>query len=127
MVFLTLVKLMSRGLRCLSLKRYFSTMKESRSERMRSQQAAPRVEKKEKLAEEGLYTVIFFQGVTALRRGETDNCIMCRGENRASFPSRELLSTPIPLVPAWRSVILLSTSSSSLTTFTSAGCSIWLI
>src|SRR5581483_1212380 len=30
------------------------------------------------LAAEWLYTVIYYQGLTALRRGETDNCILCR-------------------------------------------------
>ena len=44
------------------------------------------VEKNRKLAEEGLYTLIYFQGVTALRRGETDNCIMCRGESSCILP-----------------------------------------
>jgi ASPIC and UnbV/FG-GAP-like repeat len=48
------------------------------------------VEKGDKLAEVGLYTVIFFQAVTALRLGENDNCIMCRGES----------SCIIPIVPA---------------------------
>ncbi len=37
-------------------------------------------------AEMGLYTLIFFQGVTALRRGETDNCVMCRGESSCILP-----------------------------------------
>ena len=26
-------------------------------------------------------TVIYYQGVTALRCGETDNCVLCRGES----------------------------------------------
>jgi hypothetical protein len=30
--------------------------------------------------------VLFFQGVTALRRGENDNCIMCRGESSCIIP-----------------------------------------
>ena len=33
-----------------------------------------------------LYTVIYFQGITALRRGETDNCVMCRGESSCILP-----------------------------------------
>jgi hypothetical protein len=33
-----------------------------------------------------LYTIIYCQGVTALRRGETDNCIMCRGESSCILP-----------------------------------------
>jgi hypothetical protein len=54
------------------------------------QELRPWVEQNDTLAEIGLYTVIFFQGVTALRRGETDNCIMCRGES----------SCIVPIVPA---------------------------
>jgi FG-GAP-like repeat/ASPIC and UnbV len=30
--------------------------------------------------------MIYFQGVTALRRGENDNCIMCRGESSCILP-----------------------------------------
>lgn len=37
-------------------------------------------------AEAWLYTVIYFQGVTALRRGETENCVMCRGESSCILP-----------------------------------------
>jgi len=37
-------------------------------------------------AEAWLYSVVYFQGVTALRRGETDNCIMCRGESSCIIP-----------------------------------------
>ena len=44
------------------------------------------VEKSGPLAELGLYTLIYFQGVTALRRGETENCIMCRGESSCILP-----------------------------------------
>ncbi len=33
-----------------------------------------------------LYGIIFFQGVTALRLGETENCIMCRGESSCILP-----------------------------------------
>ena len=44
------------------------------------------------LAEDGAqdaqlrYTLIFYQGVTALRRGENENCIMCRGESSCILP-----------------------------------------
>jgi hypothetical protein len=41
---------------------------------------------KSELAGRWLYTLIYFQGVTALRRGEYDNCIMCRGESSCIFP-----------------------------------------
>jgi hypothetical protein len=40
----------------------------------------------DKLAEQWLYTVIYFQGATALRQGENDNCIMCRGESSCILP-----------------------------------------
>ncbi len=38
------------------------------------------------IAQEVLYSVIYFQGITALRRGETDNCVMCRGESSCILP-----------------------------------------
>ena len=38
------------------------------------------------LSEVWLYTVIAFQGITALRRGETDNCVLCRGESSCILP-----------------------------------------
>lgn len=38
------------------------------------------------LAESLLYSVIYFQGVTALRMGETENCVMCRGESSCILP-----------------------------------------
>ncbi|MEO2090745.1 MAG: CRTAC1 family protein [Gemmataceae bacterium] len=38
------------------------------------------------LAEERLYTVIAYQGIAALRRGETDNCVLCRGESSCILP-----------------------------------------
>ena len=44
------------------------------------------VEQNEALSEFGLYTVIFFQGVAALRLGETENCVMCRGESSCIVP-----------------------------------------
>jgi hypothetical protein len=44
------------------------------------------VEQLDPLAELGLYTVIYFQGVTALRRGENENCIECRGESSCILP-----------------------------------------
>ena len=33
-----------------------------------------------------LYTVVYFQGVTAMRRGENENCIECRGESSCILP-----------------------------------------
>jgi hypothetical protein len=44
------------------------------------------LEERPALARENLYTVIYFQGITALRRGETDNCVMCRGESSCILP-----------------------------------------
>lgn len=38
------------------------------------------------LSREALYSVVFMQGVTALRRGENENCIMCRGESSCILP-----------------------------------------
>jgi FG-GAP-like repeat/ASPIC and UnbV len=50
------------------------------------QQVRAIVEPKEALAPNGLATVIYAQGVTALRQGENDNCIMCRGESSCILP-----------------------------------------
>jgi len=44
------------------------------------------VEQQDGLAELGLYTVIFLQGMTAMRTGETQNCVMCRGESSCILP-----------------------------------------
>jgi FG-GAP-like repeat/ASPIC and UnbV len=44
------------------------------------------VESVDSVAREFLYTIIYFQGVTALRRGENDNCIECRGEGSCILP-----------------------------------------
>jgi hypothetical protein len=38
------------------------------------------------LAQDFLYTIIYFQGITAMRRGENDNCIACRGESSCVLP-----------------------------------------
>jgi hypothetical protein len=44
------------------------------------------VERKNDLAPRALATVIYAQAVTALRRGENDNCVMCRGESSCILP-----------------------------------------
>ncbi len=49
-------------------------------------QTRPWVEGDPAIAEPALYSLIFFQGVTALRRGETDNCLKCRGESSCILP-----------------------------------------
>ena len=38
------------------------------------------------LAPKCLFTLVYFQGVTALRRGENENCIECRGESSCILP-----------------------------------------
>ncbi len=38
------------------------------------------------LAAEWLYTVIYCQGLASLRRGEDENCVMCRGESSCILP-----------------------------------------
>ncbi len=50
------------------------------------EEARTSLESRVPLAERWLYTVIYFQGVTALRRGENDNCIDCRGESSCILP-----------------------------------------
>src|SRR5262249_2647356 len=45
------------------------------------QQARALVESQDELAAKWLYSLIYSQGVTALRQGETENCIECRGES----------------------------------------------
>ena len=45
-----------------------------------------KVESSPKHARLLLASTIFLQGVTAMRRGENDNCIMCRGESSCIFP-----------------------------------------
>jgi hypothetical protein len=44
------------------------------------------VEADDSAAQEALYSIIFFQGVTALRRGEDENCVLCRGESSCIIP-----------------------------------------
>jgi hypothetical protein len=51
-----------------------------------AQEARALAESDAKVAAEWLYTIIYFQGVTALRRGENDNCIDCRGESSCILP-----------------------------------------
>jgi hypothetical protein len=52
------------------------------------QDARRRAAGSEDLSEQWLYTIIFFQGVAGLRRGETENCIACRGTGACIFPIR---------------------------------------
>jgi hypothetical protein len=50
------------------------------------QEARSLVESVDRLAREFLYTIIYFQGAASLRRGENENCIMCRGESSCILP-----------------------------------------
>ncbi|MBI3862803.1 MAG: CRTAC1 family protein [Planctomycetia bacterium] len=45
-----------------------------------------KIESHEDMSRDWLYTVVFMQGVTALRRGENENCIHCRGESSCILP-----------------------------------------
>jgi hypothetical protein len=45
-----------------------------------------RVERDDAVAQQALYTIIYFQGITALRLGENENCILCRGESSCIIP-----------------------------------------
>jgi hypothetical protein len=40
------------------------------------------------LEQEWLYTIVFYQGVAGMRRGENENCLECRGEGACIFPIR---------------------------------------
>ena len=74
------------------------------------------------LAEEWLYTLVFLQGVTALRRGENENCVLCRGESSCILPIAPAAVHTNPPARAWPSSISPSTWSSFPTTSRSAGC-----
>src|SRR5262249_18616281 len=50
------------------------------------EEARSLVEAEASLAQRWLYTIIYLQGVTALRRGENENCIACRGESSCILP-----------------------------------------
>ena len=72
------------------------------------------------------YSIIYFQGVTALRRGENDNCIDVPGRELV-HPADRARRRPHQSRRArgWRSSISPSTSSGFPTTSRSAGCSTW--
>jgi hypothetical protein len=50
------------------------------------EQIRARLEDDAKLKSKALYTIIYIQGLTALRRGENENCILCRGESSCIIP-----------------------------------------
>jgi hypothetical protein len=50
------------------------------------EQARSLAESQDGLAEQWLYTIIYGQGIAGLRRGEDENCILCRGESSCILP-----------------------------------------
>lgn len=50
------------------------------------EEARTLVERDEDLKMRTLSTLLYFQGVTALRQGENDNCVECRGESSCILP-----------------------------------------
>jgi hypothetical protein len=50
------------------------------------EEARSRVQAADPMARRWLYTIIYLQGVTAMRRGENENCIACRGESSCILP-----------------------------------------
>ena len=76
--------------------------------------------------EQWLYTVIYYQGVTALRRGENDNCVHVPRGLLLHPPARSRRRiTPIRPARGWRSATSRNISTSFPTTSKSAGCSTW--
>lgn len=49
-------------------------------------EARERLRDRDDLAVDFLYSIIYYQAVTALRRGENDNCIACRGQSSCILP-----------------------------------------
>jgi ASPIC and UnbV/FG-GAP-like repeat len=58
-------------------KRAYETLEEARTLLKKSDDA---------LTRNSFYTVVYFQGVAAMRRGENENCIECRGESSCILP-----------------------------------------
>jgi hypothetical protein len=50
------------------------------------EEARTYAESNEEFARNYLFTLVFLQGVVALRRGENENCVLCRGECSCIFP-----------------------------------------
>ncbi len=50
------------------------------------EKARLRIKGRETIEDEWLYTIIYYQGVTALRIGENDNCVLCRGDSACILP-----------------------------------------
>jgi ASPIC and UnbV/FG-GAP-like repeat len=58
-------------------KRAYETLEEARTLLKKSDDAMTR---------SSFYTVVYFQGVAAMRRGENENCLECRGESSCILP-----------------------------------------
>lgn len=59
-------------------------------------QTRRKVEADPALAREWLYTLIYLQGVDSLRKGENDNCVLCRGESSCILPIAPAATHTIP-------------------------------
>jgi hypothetical protein len=64
----------------------FNSEGEARRAYQALEEARSQVEADDRLAQSHLFTIIYLQGVTALRVGENDNCILCRGESSCILP-----------------------------------------
>jgi hypothetical protein len=59
---------------------------ESRNAAKVLERARALAEASDELASEWLYTIIYFQGITGIRCGENENCVLCQGESSCIFP-----------------------------------------
>ena len=84
------------------------------------------VESDDRLARGSLASVIYFQGVDALRIGENENCFMCRGEASCILPIRAGPFIPTPRARDWRSATSRNISNCFPTISRCGGYSIWL-
>ena len=87
-----------RWSRCSWKKRACCTPRETRPGRTRCSTDLEARIKGTDLEAEWLYTVIYYKGVTALRMGENDNCVLCRGESVVHLPH---CSGSRPHQPRW--------------------------
>ena len=79
------------------------------------------VEQDQRLASKLLASVVYYQGIAAMRRGEDANCIMCRGESSCILPIAPAAVHVNPTGASSRSNISPNTSNSSRTTSRSPG------
>jgi hypothetical protein len=66
--------------------RFLSYEGQSRKAYQALAEARTLIEADDAVAEEALYSLIYFQGVMGLRLGEDENCVECRGESACIFP-----------------------------------------